>query len=117
MNANLDTADHSHSWIAVDFDGTLAHYDGFKGATVLGLPITPMLARVCAWLEEGRDVRIFTARADQPESVEAIKLWCLEHIGVAIPVTNMKDRWMHQLWDDRAIQVEKNTGRRMDGAL
>lgn len=117
MKESLDTADQRTSWIGVDFDGTLAHYDGYKGPAVLGHPVINMLERVCDWVAEGREVRIFTARADEPESVRAIQAWCLDHIGVALPVTNVKDRHMNELWDDRAVQVEKNTGRRMDGRL
>lgn len=46
---------------------------------------------------------------------EIIQAWTLEHFGVKLPVTNAKDFGMVELWDDRAIQVEFNTGRRMDG--
>ena len=37
------------------------------------------------------------------------------HFGVVLPVTNVKDWHMLELWDDRAVQVEPNTGRRVDG--
>ena len=40
-----------------------------------------------------------------------IEAWCLKHIGQIIPVTNVKDYGMEELWDDRAVQVEANTGR------
>lgn len=46
-------------WIAVDFDGTLAHgHDIYKP----GAPIALMVDRVKTWLAAGREVRIFTAR-------------------------------------------------------
>ena len=38
-------------WIGVDLDGTLAHYDGWKGIEHVGPPIPAMLARVKYWLE------------------------------------------------------------------
>ena len=40
-----------------------------------------------------------------------IKRWCKQHIGRELEVTNVKDFGMIELWDDRAIQVKKNTGR------
>jgi hypothetical protein len=41
----------------------------------------------------------------------AIKAWCLENIGIELPVTCSKDKDMLELWDDRAVTVEHNTGR------
>ena len=65
-------------------------------------------------MEEGHDVRIFTARVSHPDQVDAavetIETWCLEHIGVVLPITNVKDYAMIELWDDRAVQVVTNTG-------
>jgi len=39
-----------------------------------------------------------------------IEEWCRQHIGQVLEVTNVKDFGMIELWDDRAIQVESNTG-------
>ncbi len=103
-------------WIGVDLDGTLAHYDGFVGGTVIGKPIPLMVERVKRWLEEGREVRIFTARIshedpDDKRLIEiAIKRWCVLHLGEALAVTNVKDFGMVELYDDRAVQVIPNTG-------
>lgn len=105
---------HTEAWMAVDFDGTLAHYTEWKGVGVLGHPIPAMIARVKAWLIEGRRVKILTARHDNPECVAALELWCLEHLGVVLEVTGVKDRHMFELWDDRAVQIVSNTGRRAD---
>lgn len=106
-------------WIAVDLDGTLAHYTGWQGAHHIGDPVPLMLERVKQWLAEGKDVRIFTARvsATGPEGVRArllVENWCEKHLGRAIPVTNQKDYGMVELWDDRCVQVVANTGRRAD---
>lgn len=98
-------------WIAVDFDGTLAEYTEWKGMANLGEPVPAMLERVKAWLAEGQEVRIFTARADDPVGVLNIRNWCQVHLGQRLEVTNTKDFGMIELWDDRAVQVEKNTGR------
>ena len=102
-------------WIAVDLDGTLAEYDIWRGCEHIGKPIPAMSFRVKKWLAEGKDVRIFTARASVPEQIPYIVDWCIKHFNSALPVTNVKDFAMIELWDDRAIQVEANTGRRIDG--
>lgn len=97
-------------WIGVDLDATLAYYDGWKGPTSIGEPIPKMAERVRAWLKEGREVRIFTARACVPEQIKPVQDWCVKHFGVALPVTNAKDFGMVELWDDRCVQVQPNTG-------
>lgn len=108
-------------WIGVDLDGTLAHYDGWKGFEHIGPPVERMRQRVIEWLSEGRDVRIFTARVcgTDGRNVDTVRghieAWCLEHLGRVLPVTNKKDYAMAELWDDRAIQVRENTGLRVDG--
>ena len=99
-------------WIGVDLDGTLAVYDGWKGIEHIGAPILPMVARVQAWIALDKPVKIFTARVSEgPEAIGYIRKWCKDNIGVALEVTNVKDYGMIELWDDRAITVEHNTGR------
>lgn len=110
-----------HGWIGVDLDGTLARYDGWKGAEHIGAPVPAMLDRVKQWILEGREVRIFTARVsddggeqriDEAErAFVAIRRWCLEHLGQELRITCVKDYAMLELYDDRAVQVEANTGR------
>jgi hypothetical protein len=105
-------------WIGVDLDGTLAEYAGWQGPMHIGKPIPKMLGRVKEWLEEGKEVRVFTARvAEDPhgEWKRLIEEWCRYHLGQTLPVTNVKDYGMIELWDDRAIQVIANTGERADG--
>lgn len=111
-------------WIGVDLDGTLAHYDSWRGVGHIGEPIPLMVERVKAWLEREIDVRILTARVgcrdpsdpgEAPESLAAIEAWCLEHIGQVLPVTCQKDYGMFECWDDRSIQIITNTGKRADG--
>lgn len=71
-------------------------------------------------------VKIFTARvwplgtneelmdmerlSQAVEQSRKIKAWCIEHLGEELPVTCFKDYGMLELWDDRAVQVEPNTG-------
>lgn len=104
-------------WIGVDLDGTLAHYETFVSQTHIGEPIPAMVERVQKLLIAGWNVKIFTARAAHTNPTEkllmidAIEQWCLTHIGRVLTVTCIKDYGMVTLFDDRAVQVEKNTGR------
>jgi hypothetical protein len=111
-----------NGWIGVDLDGTLAKYDGWKGADHIGEPVPAVVERVKQKLAEGVPVKIFTARVygvhgtDQARRIEAgqawiaIEQWCQKHIGRALEVTCTKDFAMIELWDDRAKQVQLNTG-------
>lgn len=100
-------------WIGVDLDGTLAHYEGWQGPDHIGEPVPLMMARVRMWLEEGREVRIFTARACLPEQVAPVEAWLEQHGIGGLQVTNTKDFRMVELWDDRCIQVATNKGHTM----
>lgn len=117
-------------WIGVDLDGTLAHFDGWRGFAHIGEPVPLMAARVKQWLAEGKEVRIITARVCPPQSgyfvdqvhlqnmqtaFAAIAEWTKFHFGRDIRACCMKDMQMIELWDDRAVQVELNTGKRVDG--
>lgn len=111
-------------WIGVDLDGTLATYP--VPIDQIGEPIKPMVARIKEWWDEGIEVRIVTARvaecgernadgiADDAAFASSqrklIQAWCIKHLGFALKVTASKDFGMIQLWDDRAIQVQTNTG-------
>lgn len=97
-------------WIGVDLDGTLAHYDSWNGVNRVGDPIIRMLDRVKLWLKEGREVRIFTARASMPGHEKPIQEWLTKHGIGGLRITNVKDFDMTELWDDRAVQVIPNTG-------
>jgi hypothetical protein len=113
-------------WIGVDLDATLAEYDGWKGVEHIGVPVPAMVDRVRHWIADGREVRIFTARvyceptdyarvAEVGSAIAAIQKWCEAHIGCVLAITYVKDFGMIELWDDRAVQVVPNTGRRADG--
>jgi len=62
-------------WIGVDLDGTLATYGGWKGPDDIGAPVPAMMKRVKRWIGEGREVRIFTARACIPEQIPPVIEW------------------------------------------
>ncbi len=104
-------------WIGCDLDGTLAHYDHWRGPEHIGEPIRPMLDRVRGWIKDGKEVRIFTARAAIPGQAKHVTEWLKQHKlfkkgGLKpIDVTATKDMKMRVLYDDRCRQVETNTGR------
>lgn len=98
-------------WIGVDLDGTLAHFDRWRGPRHIGLPIPAMAKRVHDWHARGVEVRIFTARASRPELIPDVQNWLKRHGFPPLAVTNEKDFGMRELWDDRAVQVLYNTGK------
>lgn len=105
-------------WIGVDFDGSVSFYtqgDFLKG--IAGPPIMPMVERIREWLKEGIIVKIFTARVAQEEYRELhtkiIQDFCMEQFGQKLEVTCSKDYDTIEIWDDRAVQLEFNTGRRI----
>lgn len=108
-------------WIGVDFDRTLATYDGHwrGGSLAHHRPVKSMVERIWRWLDDGIEVRIVTARVaelDPGQAAEQRKLiveWLKEHVGIALDVQCGKDRGMLELWDDSAVTVERNTGRRL----
>ena len=107
---SVDKRAQGEGWIGVDLDGTLAHWDHFRGEEHIGKPVDAMVKRVRQWLREGRDVRLLTARKANP----SIRRWMVEHLGQQLPITNVKDRYMIALYDDRAIQVKRYLGTTRD---
>ena len=111
-------------WIGVDLDGTLDKSEAGRTGEEIGPPIHPMVQLVKKWLAHGEDVRIFTARVNPNQRpVEAIRArraieaWSERHLGQILPVTYEKDWDMVLLFDDRARQVEHDTGRVLGGHL
>jgi len=94
----------------VDLDGTLAHYDCWRGVKHIGRPVPTVLARVHAWRAREFRVKIFTARASQPQLIPPIEKWLAKHGLAGLEVKNCKDMDMIELWDDRSVQVIANTG-------
>jgi hypothetical protein len=109
----------------IDFDATLARYDQGDiekhGPEYLGEPIPEAIAKVKAWMAQGIEVFIFTARVnaftdafdDQLGASEAYGLildWCEKNIGTRLPVTHEKLRCFSKIIDDRGEQMIPNTG-------
>lgn len=101
-------------WIGVDLDGTLAEF--YKWGDPIGKPVPKMVNRIYRWLAQGKTVKIFTARVSAgKEQVKAVTEW-LEQLGLEdLEITNVKDLWMTELYDDKAVQIIINTGERADG--
>ena len=91
----------------VDFDGTLV-----VEAYGNNIPVMPMVEMVKKWLADGEDVIIFTARGWQ----QNVEDFCVKHFGKPLPITNVKQRGMSTWYDDRCVQVERDTGRILDAA-
>lgn len=100
-------------WVGFDLDGTLAVYKNGQPPVVVGPPIAPTVALARKYLESGMTVKIFTARATDPNPKvkPAIEAWCKQHLGQVVEITASKDYAMLAFYDDRAIAVEPNTGR------
>lgn len=110
----MSDQDKNQGTIAVDLDGTLAEYHGWRGEDHIGAPIPAMKERVESWLLEGRRVVIFTARVSGGRDPGRIQEWLMEHIAgwhKIADITCVKDFSVVELWDDRAVQVEINTGK------
>jgi hypothetical protein len=106
-----DCIDTAAPWTGVDLDGTLAHWD--KGGTShgIGKPVPRMLSFVQRMVESGVRVKIFTARAGDKSQRLLIRKWLRSNGLPQLEISNIKDYGMQRLYDDRSIQVERNTGR------
>ena len=98
-------------WYGVDLDGTLAVWNETSTLDRIGAPIHAMVDMVCRMVDNGIRVKIFTARACDPAQIPKIRAWMSRHGLPDLEITNEKDYYMERLYDDRAIRVERNTGR------
>jgi len=100
-----------------DFDGTLAHFDTWKGQEVTGEPIPEMVKKIKEARAAGDEVVIFTARLTcDPEFVQHPVLckkilgeWCIKNLGFVPLITNIKGP-AEVIYDDRAVRIVRNTG-------
>ena len=84
-------------WYGVDYDKTLVDENG--------QPIHHMVSKVKKALHEGKDVRIFTARVSSGDTQE-VDDFCKYHFDRNLPITNVKDPEMEELWDDKTVNPE-----------
>ncbi len=123
-------------WIGIDLDGTLAIHPPGDGEKI-GAPVFVMVERMVRLLRADFRIKIMTARVAPPiEHTELLQTYAdiqqwwhkalqqfltdskaseeerldLMHRANFISITHSKDLGMLALYDDRAIQVEENTG-------
>lgn len=84
-------------WYGFDLDGTLAKYDKWEGIDHIGEPIVPMVKLIRKMHEEGKVVKILTARVS-PRPVPEAKPnpymegnWCIQEPDVQ--TWALKDAW------------------------
>ena len=76
-----------------------------------GVKVKIITARVSYALERGPDSGVLSTRAFVSNQEQNIRAWCLAHLGQELEITSVKDFHMIELWDDRCICVQKNTGK------
>lgn len=101
-------------WIGVDLDKTLAFHEPGTGLSAIGHPVPSMIRRVRDWLKAGKRVKIFTARAHDPKQIPIVQDWLVKHGLPKLEVTNIKDPLMAAIYDDKAVGIHPNTGKRTD---
>lgn len=101
--------------ICVDLDGTLVAHGPITDLTMVGPPIPAMVDKIKQAIEQGYEVRIFTARVSGPDDEAvvvkaAIQEWAFRNLGFYPKVTCCKDFDTVEIWDDRSVQVIRDTG-------
>jgi len=88
--------------IALDIDGTLLHYDGWKGPGVFGEPLPGAVEFVQALASRQAHFCYFTSRDDKPEALAYLT-------SKGFPTAEIigdKDKRIHVLFDDRAYRFD-----------
>ena len=135
MSDTNDThGERGEGWYGFDLDGTLAKYDGWKGIDNIGEPVKPMVDLIKCMHEEGKVVKIVTARVAPRKNEDGtigeqgillnneqgiaqhyvasyfIRKWCQDNLGFVPDIVYQKDHLMLELYDDRVKQVVPNEG-------
>ena len=85
-------------WIGFDLDGTLAKYDGWKGIDHIGEPVRPMVELIRRMHDEGKVVKIMTARVSPRENPEIAKTRYPLYAGDGVgDVPEYAARWMLEM--------------------
>jgi adenylylsulfate kinase len=102
--------------LAVDFDGVIADYDGYKGPDVLGAPRSDVLAALRRLKGEGWKIVIHTTRG-----AAEIAAYLVEH-GVPHDEVNCNSDYQtggtkpvaDVYWDDRALRYSGDAARDLE---
>lgn len=107
---DMFAAEQGKGWMGFDFDGTIAHSQTAE-------PIDEMVRLAKHYIKKGMRVKIMTARvnslrtpAQRAEATRFLHKWTRKHLGKVLEVTSEKDHLMIRLYDDRVVQVRRNTG-------
>lgn len=113
-------------WYGFDFDRTLAYHgpqdkDIKKGYNLgTGAPIELIVMRLKQYIAAGKNCKIFTARVaphpdvenfNMADRAEQLRDWCEAQGLPRLDVVCIKDAYMEEIWDDKAVSIEPNTGR------
>lgn len=106
----------SRRTIAVDFDGVIAEYDGWKGTGVLGVPRSDVVEALDVLRSEGWKVVVYTTRG-QDEIADYLAKHAIPHDEInhnsdyrtngAKPVADV-------YWDDRAVRYSGDARKDID---
>lgn len=90
--------------VCIDFDNTIATYEGWGDGTIKGVPIAGAMDAILALMERGYKVIILSARP-----AEQIRPWLIEHWPFKMfpppDVTNTKPPALAYI-DDRAVKFD-----------
>ena len=113
---NLDTA--VQKTVAIDLDGCLAYYDGWRGPGYIGPPIDTMVL-VCHWLHaRGYRIVVNTCRlnrtnneeysVDTEKSLGTIRKWLNDHKLPFVEISlDAGKPFAHAYVDDRAVRFRE----------
>jgi len=111
--------------VCFDLDGTLAEYDPETWDHMkVGKPVAAMVLLAKRYMQQGVEVRIFTARAHKnPRETDAdyqrrlapIREWCIKVFGQELLIVSYKTFETIAIFDDRAYRVVENTGEIVGG--
>lgn len=97
-------------WLAFDFDGVIASYDGWKGFDILGEPNYAVIEAITQLKMRGYAITIFTTRLDTPTIRQWLEKYCVPYDSINSnahnpPNTSQKPVY-HAIVDDRAINYK-----------
>jgi adenylylsulfate kinase len=102
--------------IAVDFDGVLAEYDGWKGCEVLGAPRADVIQALRILCAEGWKIIIHTTRAGE-HITDYLRSHCIpyDEINCNSSYTSSGNKPVATVyWDDRALRYSGNAMRDLE---
>lgn len=85
-------------WYGFDLDGTLAKYDGWKGIDHIGEPVKPMVDLIKRMHDEGKVVKIMTARVSPRPNPETAKTRYPLYVGEDVgDIPMYAARWKEEM--------------------